>query len=191
MLDLEKMSCHQGENRPEGQRMCISGWLWRCKAVSVPVCLHVCVCTCIYICLCVSVGRAAGARLGGRGKHTDPFSMNGCHLLNILLFISLEKMTLKLCPSKIYQTWTGNRVYSHEVRGELLLWHWPPPPPNSLPVLSQVFLSERTRNKGKPCGGGTGLSGRTKWRWFASILRQASFPSGTHWASLTITHRHG
>ena len=107
-----------------------------------------CVCTCIYICLCVSVGRAAGARLGGRGKHTDPFSINGCHLLNILLFISLEKMTLKLCPSKIYQTWTGNRVYSHEVRGELLLWHWPPPPPNSLPVLSQVFLSERTRNKG-------------------------------------------
>ena len=129
MLDLEKMSCHQGENRPEGQHMCISGWLWRCKAVSVPVCLHVCVCTCIYICVCVSVGRAAGARLGGRGKHTDPFSINGCHLLNILLFISLEKMTLKLCPSEIYQTWTGNRVYSREVRGELLLWHWPPPAP--------------------------------------------------------------
>lgn len=87
----------------------------------VHVCLHAWVYTCTYICVCVSIGRAAGARLGGRGKHTDPFSVNGCHLLNILLFISLEKMTLKLRPSKIYQTWRGNRVYSCEVRGEVMI----------------------------------------------------------------------
>lgn len=150
---------YQGENRPEGQHMGISGWLWRCKAVRLCTCACMRGCThaLTFVCVCL-LGEQQGARRR-RGKHTDPFSASSPAISLTSSLYFPRKMTPKLCPlqKEIYPNMKEemSALLADERRSydySLVIHHTPhpppqppraPPPPPSCPILSQVFLSER------------------------------------------------